>query len=265
MRDMPVGGSTTRPRSPHRGRLYVHGGYLAVQGLDDPTGALLRYDPGRNRWRRLGASPTPTRGPCSSGDRTPPVRRRWRQRLAARCGRSRSTTSSGGAGAAGRPSPVPPRNHTTGVASGGRFYVLAGPRRRELHRRRALRPAQAALGAAAVAADGARRDRIGAARRRADRGVRGRAARTGRHHDRRGRVVRPAQRPLAHRCPICARRATDSAGRRSGGACSPSRADRRRASTSRRRSSTSTCLRARVRATACSRSRTTSPPAASRS
>ena len=43
--------------------------------------------------------------------------------------------------------PGPARNHTTGVASGGRFYVLAGRDSAQLRRRRALRPAPAALGA----------------------------------------------------------------------------------------------------------------------
>ena len=55
--------------------------------------------------------------------------------------------------------PGPARNHTTGVAAGGRFYVLAGRDARELHGGRALRPAPAQLGAAAAAAHRARRDR----------------------------------------------------------------------------------------------------------
>ena len=43
----------------YRGDLYVHGGYAAVAGLSDTSAALLRYDPERNRWRRLRSSPTP--------------------------------------------------------------------------------------------------------------------------------------------------------------------------------------------------------------
>jgi N-acetylneuraminic acid mutarotase len=109
----------------HRGRLYVHGGYRGETGLNTPTGALLRYDPQRGRWRRLPSSPTP----------------RAAHALAAIRGR---LYAAGGANDSGSlrsleiydirrarwrrgPSfPGPPRNHTTGVASGGRFYVLAG-------------------------------------------------------------------------------------------------------------------------------------------
>ena len=109
----------------YRGDLYVHGGYAAGRALTQPTGALLRYDPERNRWRRLRASPTPRAahavavighrlyaagGANDSGslrslevyDFEP---RRWSR---------------------GPSFPGPARNHTTGVASGGRFYVLAG-------------------------------------------------------------------------------------------------------------------------------------------
>ena len=43
----------------HRGDLYVHGGYTGASDLSAPTGALLRYDPERGRWRRLPSSPTP--------------------------------------------------------------------------------------------------------------------------------------------------------------------------------------------------------------
>jgi N-acetylneuraminic acid mutarotase len=109
----------------HRGRLYVHGGYRASRELSKPTGALLRFDPERRRWRRLPSSPTPRAahalaaidgrlyaagGANDSGSlRSLEVydirRRRWRR---------------------GPSFPGPARNHTTGVASGGRFYVLAG-------------------------------------------------------------------------------------------------------------------------------------------
>jgi N-acetylneuraminic acid mutarotase len=109
----------------HRGRLYVHGGYLGARDLSRPTGALLEYDPRRNRWRRLPSAPTPRAahalavveerlyaagGANDSGSlRSLEVydfeRRRWRR---------------------GPSFPGAARNHTTGVASGGRFYVLAG-------------------------------------------------------------------------------------------------------------------------------------------
>ncbi len=109
----------------HRGRLYVHGGYRAARDLSEPTAALLEYDPGRRRWRRLPAAPTARAahalaaidgrlyaagGANDSGSlRSLEVydirRRRWRR---------------------GPSFPGPARNHTTGVATGGHFYVLAG-------------------------------------------------------------------------------------------------------------------------------------------
>ena len=108
----------------HDGRLYVHGGYRA--GLALPTGALLSYDPGRRRWRRLADAPTPRAAHALAvvGDRLFAAggandsgslrsleiydleRRRWSAGPSLRFG--------------------PARNHTAGVASGGRFYVIAG-------------------------------------------------------------------------------------------------------------------------------------------
>jgi N-acetylneuraminic acid mutarotase len=110
----------------YRGRLYVHGGYTAPAGLAEPSAALLRYDPRRRRWRRLPSSPTPRAahafaalggrlyaaggandsGSLRSLDIYDVARRRWR---------------------AGPDFPFgPARNHTTGVTSGGHFYVIAG-------------------------------------------------------------------------------------------------------------------------------------------
>jgi N-acetylneuraminic acid mutarotase len=106
-----------------RGRLYVHGGYRAA--ISEPSRALLEYDPGRDRWRRLRPSPTARAAHAAAviGDRlyvaggandSGSLRslevfdfgdRRWRR-----------GPSFGG----------PARNHTTGIASDGRFYVLAG-------------------------------------------------------------------------------------------------------------------------------------------
>jgi N-acetylneuraminic acid mutarotase len=122
--DMPV--ALNHPTAAASGRrLYVHGGYRGETDLSAPTGTLLRYDPGRRRWRRLPSSPTP----------------RAAHALAAIRGR---LYAAGGANDTGSlrsleiydirrarwrrgPSfPGPARNHTTGVASGGRFYVLAG-------------------------------------------------------------------------------------------------------------------------------------------
>ena len=110
----------------HDGRLYVHGGYSAAAGLAQPTGALLRYDPQRDRWRRLADAPTPRAAHALAviGDRLYAAggandsgslrsleiydfeRRRWSTGPSFRFG--------------------PARNHTTGVAAGGRFYVIAG-------------------------------------------------------------------------------------------------------------------------------------------
>jgi N-acetylneuraminic acid mutarotase len=109
----------------YRGALYVHGGYAGVQSLTQPTAALLRFDPERNRWMRLPPSPTARAAHAAAviGDRLYVAggahatgslrsmevydfkRRRWRR---------------------GPSFPGPKRNHTTGVASGGRFYVLGG-------------------------------------------------------------------------------------------------------------------------------------------
>jgi N-acetylneuraminic acid mutarotase len=124
VRDMPI--ALNHPTAvAYRGRLYVHGGYRGESGLTEPTGALLRYSPRRDRWRRLRSAPTPRAahaaavighrlyvagGANDSGSlRSLEIydfrRARWRD---------------------GPDLPGPARNHTTGVASGGRFYVLAG-------------------------------------------------------------------------------------------------------------------------------------------
>jgi N-acetylneuraminic acid mutarotase len=107
------------------GRLYVHGGYRGRRDLSSTTGALMRYDPKRDRWKRLRRSPTPraahavavirgrlyaagganSSGSLNSMDVYDIRRDRWRR---------------------GRGFPGPARNHTTGAAVGTRFYVLAG-------------------------------------------------------------------------------------------------------------------------------------------
>lgn len=157
--DMPVG--LNHPTAvAYRGALYVHGGYEAERGLTEPTNALLRYDPGRDRWRRLAPSATPRAahavavighrlyaagGANDSGSlRSLEIydfeTRRWSR---------------------GPRFPEPARNHTTGVASGGRFYVLAGrdsenftaaarfdPRRRRWERLPPLHTARGGIGSA---------------------------------------------------------------------------------------------------------------------
>ena len=144
----------------YRGDLYVHGGYAANLGLTDPTGALQRYDPSRNRWSRLPSSPTARAAhavavighrlyAAGGANETGSLRsldvydfesRRWSR---------------------GPSFPPPARNHTTGVASGGRFYVLAGrdtrnfaaaarydPRRRKWERLPPLRTARGGIASA---------------------------------------------------------------------------------------------------------------------
>jgi non-specific serine/threonine protein kinase len=108
----------------YRGALYVQGGYTGA--LTQPTSALLRYDPGVDRWRHLASAPSVRAahavavignrlyvagGVDASGHSVRSLevydfeRRRWRR---------------------GPSFPAPARNHLTGVASGGRFYVLGG-------------------------------------------------------------------------------------------------------------------------------------------
>ena len=144
----------------YRGDLYVHGGYAANLGLTDPTGALQRYDPSRNRWSRLPSSPTARAAhavavighrlyAAGGANETGSLRsldvydfesRRWSR---------------------GPSFPPPARNHTAGVASGGRFYVLAGrdarnfaaaarydPRRRKWERLAPLRTARGGIASA---------------------------------------------------------------------------------------------------------------------
>jgi N-acetylneuraminic acid mutarotase len=110
----------------YRGDLYVHGGYTGARDLSAATGALLRYDPERNHWRRLPPSPTA----------------RAAHALAALGNRLYAAGGAGDGGSlrsleiydfkrrrwtSGPSFPFgPARNHTTGIASGGRFYVIAG-------------------------------------------------------------------------------------------------------------------------------------------
>jgi N-acetylneuraminic acid mutarotase len=141
----------------YRGRLYVHGGYRAQLGLTDTSAALLRYDPERDRWRRLRPSPTARAAHAlavvghslyAAGGANETRSLRSLEIYDFRTGRwSRGPSFDG-----------PARNHTTGVASGGRFYVLAGrdaenlavaerydPRGRRWERIRPLRTARGGI------------------------------------------------------------------------------------------------------------------------
>ena len=69
----------------YRGRLYVHGGYRAELDLTDTSAALLRYDPRAQPLAPAAAVADPARRARGGGDRPPPVRgrRRERERVAA--------------------------------------------------------------------------------------------------------------------------------------------------------------------------------------
>ena len=58
VRSMPLGLNHATAVA-YRGRLYVHGGYTARRSLSSATHVLLRYNPGRDRWKRLRSSPSP--------------------------------------------------------------------------------------------------------------------------------------------------------------------------------------------------------------
>ena len=124
VRSMPV--ALNHPTAvAYRGNVYVSGGYRGRRDLTSATRALLRYEPGRDRWTRQASAPTPRAAHAAAviGDRlyvagganaSGSLRsleiydfrgRRWRR---------------------GPSFPGPARNHTTGIATGGRFYVLAG-------------------------------------------------------------------------------------------------------------------------------------------
>jgi N-acetylneuraminic acid mutarotase len=124
VRAMPVG--LNHPTAvAYRGAVYVHGGYEAEQALTAPSGVLLRYDPERDRWRRLPPSPTPRAAHAAAvighnlyvaGGANDSGSLRSLEVYDMESGRWRRGPSFSG----------PARNHVTGVASGGRFYVLGG-------------------------------------------------------------------------------------------------------------------------------------------
>ena len=124
VRSMPVGLNHATAVA-YRGRLYVSGGYRGRRTLSSASRVLLRYDPRRNRWRRLRSAPTPRAAHAAAvighrlyvaGGANAGGSLRSLEIYDFRSGRWRSGPSF----------PGPARNHTTGIASGGRFYVLAG-------------------------------------------------------------------------------------------------------------------------------------------
>jgi N-acetylneuraminic acid mutarotase len=108
----------------YRGRLYVVGGYRAAHGLTQESAALLRYDPGTNRWTRLRNMPT-ARAAMAVGV----VGGRLYAAGGAAGGRALRTLESydfaTNRWSRRRPMGVA-REHLAGAALGGRFYALAG-------------------------------------------------------------------------------------------------------------------------------------------
>jgi N-acetylneuraminic acid mutarotase len=161
VRDMPLG--VNHPTAvTFDGRVYVHGGYTSAAGLERPTRVLQRYDPRRDRWRRLAPSATPRAAHAAAviGDRlyvaggaNDSGSLRSLEIYSFRSDRWRK----------GPKFPGPARNHTAGAASGGRFYVLAGrdagnltaaerydPRRRSWERIAPLRTPRGGIAAVRV-------------------------------------------------------------------------------------------------------------------
>ena len=124
MGDMPVALNHTTAVTLGR-HVYVHGGYAGATGLDQPVATLLRYNPARDRWRRMRSSATPRAAHAAAAIGA----RLYVAGGANDTGSLRSLEiydTRTGRWSTGPSFPGPARNHTTGVASGGRFYVLAG-------------------------------------------------------------------------------------------------------------------------------------------
>jgi len=107
-----------------RGRVYVVGGYTARAGLAGDSAALLRYDPGRDRWTRLADMPT-ARGALAAGV----VGDRLYAAGGATGGRALRTLEVYDLERdRWRRGPAMPtaREHLAGAVQAGGFYVLAG-------------------------------------------------------------------------------------------------------------------------------------------
>jgi N-acetylneuraminic acid mutarotase len=146
----------------YRGRVYVLGGYSSPTGLNQEVATLYRYDPNRDRWRRLPSAPTAraalaagvingrlyAAGGAAGGRALTTLeiydfaRRRWRR----------------------GPDMATAREHLAGAVATGRFYALAGrsagtnfdaveaydPRARRWRKVRAMRKERGGIGAATV-------------------------------------------------------------------------------------------------------------------
>ena len=124
VRSMPLGLNHSTAVA-YRGRLYVHGGYTARRSLSSATSVLLRYNPGRDRWTRLRSSPLPRAAHAAAvvHGRLYVAAGNELQGLAEQHGHVRLSPATLETWAL----PCrPARNHTTGNAAGGYFYVLGG-------------------------------------------------------------------------------------------------------------------------------------------
>jgi N-acetylneuraminic acid mutarotase len=122
VRSMPVGINHAAAVA-YQGKLYVHGGYRGAAGV--VSARLYAYNPRRDRWLRLPSSPTPRAAQAAAviGHRL------YVAGGAGTSGSLRSLEIYNFRARRWRRGPDflgPARNHTTGAASGGRFYVIAG-------------------------------------------------------------------------------------------------------------------------------------------
>jgi len=121
--DMPVGLNHAAAVA-YKGRVYVLGGYSARTALRDEVATLYRYDPKRDRWRKLPSMPT-ARGALAVGV----IGHRLYAAGGAGQGKvhaeleiydfKRRRWSTGPAMSTGR-------DHLAGAVAGRRFYALAG-------------------------------------------------------------------------------------------------------------------------------------------
>jgi non-specific serine/threonine protein kinase len=108
----------------YKGALYVVGGYAASRSLSGDSAALLRYDPGRDRWTRLRDAPS-RRGALAVGV----IGDRLYAAGGARSGKALKTLEiynfRTGRWSTGPPMSVA-REHLAATVAGGALYVLAG-------------------------------------------------------------------------------------------------------------------------------------------
>jgi hypothetical protein len=146
----------------YRGRVYVLGGYSSPTGLNQEVATLYRYNPERDRWRRLPSAPT-ARGALAAGV----IGGRLYAAGGAAGGRALTTLEiydfKRGRWRSG-PDMATAREHLAGAVARGRFYALAGrsgganfavaeaydPRARRWRAVPAMRKERGGIGAATV-------------------------------------------------------------------------------------------------------------------